>query len=102
MKRTIAITALALAACATPMTPEQRAEALIHEYGPACVALGLQYGQPEYAQCIMEHDRQHQQAEAASWNALAKSLKDAGNALNPPTYTTTCVGGYGTATCTTR
>ena len=63
---------LILAGCAT-LTPQQYAERLIAEYGPACEAIGLKPQSEAWANCLMQHRQMAiagQQARAAGFRAI--------------------------------
>lgn len=82
-------TLLFLTACATPLTPQQYAEALIATYGPACEAIGFKSQTEAWANCLMQHRQMTiagQQARAAGFSAITGAQAEMRRAttLQPP------------------
>ena len=87
--RYFTVTLLLLTACATPLTPQQYADALISTYGTVCEAIGFKAQSESWANCIIQHRQMaiaSQQARAAGFSAITGASAEMRRAttLQPP------------------
>lgn len=82
---------LLLAGCATPLTPDQRAQRLADEtnkliakFGPACERIGLAPASDSWANCVVKLSQEEEAENAASRAAWANALKSYGDAVYGP------------------
>lgn len=72
MRYVLAILAVTLTGCATP---EQRAQAMLDEFGPVCAVLGFKAGTQEYSQCVLQSATADQQRRMTVYHAIMTKPK---------------------------
>lgn len=90
--RAAAVLVLFLTACASP---QERAERVVREFGPACQAYGFAPGTDGYAACLQREAN----AEQERYNAAAAVLYRGTRPAPAITCQSTAVGGTVTTSC---
>lgn len=86
---------LALAGCATPLTPEQQAARLIAKFGPLCEQLGHDRSSDGWRNCVMQAwtvEIQQEQANAATSAAAAANVANVQRAMQQRPVMCTAAG----------
>ena len=86
MKRVAILLFALVTGCA--LTPEQRVEQMVKDYGPICEGLGVYRSSDKWQQCIIQQDSAEQEKRRAGvqaylgWLKAQKEERDRINAIN--------------------